>query len=181
MNWSPDFEDIVRDESTTKARGTSCYFVELTTRTGLKLYLTPYERDAAWVCQSIGAEHGIAPYVGECVELTGLDIPYDSAPHWWHESYKQKTPNTLYGFLTEIVEPCTDDEEPYELHETLSEMGFDNIGSDAYGGNLGHNEDGTLVLLDWDARFTTYGLLTTDEVDEIEAHYEPSSLWNRAG
>ena len=183
MNWNPDFEQAVHDDETTKARGTSCYFVQLSETTGLKLYPTKVERDASWVCQSVGAEYDIAPYTGECVDLVGLNIPAGDAPYWWACEHKENTPETLYGFLTEIVEVdenAYDDESSYSLKKRLGELGFDNAG-DLNGPNVGSTSDGTTVVVDWDARFTVYNLLTPDELDEVESMYESGSLWHRAG
>jgi len=44
---------------------------------------------------------------------------------------------------------------------------------------VGVTEDGRPVIVDWDGRFGTCGLLTPAELEEIEANFEDDSLWDR--
>ncbi len=186
MNWTPELETKAKAGTTRGSNGTSCYFIELTPTMGIKLYVTKAARDAAYVGQSIGAENGIAPQTGECTELRGLDIPRDLAPTWWLESYRNDTPEILYGFLTEIADfenPETemremDHEDTGDLREKAIDLGFTQI-SDLYVPNTGW-VNGKPVIVDWDARFLVEGTMTQFEAEDTASYFRNDEYWNKA-
>lgn len=173
MKWSPDLETKVRSGKTSSARGSSCCFIRLTDEMGLKLYGTKLERDASYVALSVAAEHGLAPNVGQCVDLKDMDLAARQRPAWWSHSFK---PETLYGFLTEIATPlCGDDEcenrsEIRSLKRNLEEIfDLDEI-ADLCDSNLGFLESGEIVALDLDGRFT--GLMTPEDFRAVNAEWD---------
>jgi hypothetical protein len=169
--WTPELETKVRT-GTDARKGSSCYFVPVSETMGLKLYATAQERDASYVAQSIVAEHGLAPDVGECVDLKGLQIPSGSAPNWWHPRYKEKTPLVMYGFLTEKVKtnPGYNPSAEIDLRDSLTAIldlpwNF----CDLYGDNIGE-KNGRPVCVDLDPRFCD--LLSDADYEVIEPFYE---------
>jgi hypothetical protein len=160
--FTPEMATMVRKGSSRTANGSSCYFVFLTPTTGLKLYATALERDASYVALSVASEHGLAPKVGQCIDLDGMDLA-KGRPSWWPDDFK---PTTLYGFLTEIAEPARDAEwdDIYSLRESLETV-FDKEVGDMGGGNLGYLPNGKLVAIDIDGRFS--GLLSDQEIHSI--------------
>lgn len=160
--WTPQLEKMTRQGGTRTAHGSSCAFVQLTDHTGIKLYATKLERDASWVALGLAAEHGLAPEVGECVEIKG-GIAGLRRPGWWPEEFN---PETLYGFLTEVVDVGGD-----VAYNTLMNLKwdlndlFDREVVDIERGNIGFKEDGTLVAIDLDGRFC--GLMTDADIAEV--------------
>lgn len=181
MKWTPALESQVRSGRTSSARGSSCCFIRLTDEMGLKLYGTKLERDASYVALSVAAEHGLAPNVGQCVDLQDMDLIGRQRPSWWSQSFK---PKVLYGFLTEIATPlCEDDEcenrsEIRSLKRNLEEIfDLDEI-ADLCDSNLGFLESGEIVALDLDGRFT--GLMTSEDFEAVNQEWE-AYFWKSMG
>lgn len=181
MQWNETLAANVKTPQATFC-GTSCYFVKLTPSVGLKLYATALERDASYVAQSVGAENGIAPETGQCIEIDNLTIPFDDSPVWWSTKNRYNTPKRLYGFLTEVVTRfghsanCRDFE---KLAIKIAEIGFGDM-PDISDCNTGFNDDGELIVIDWDARMT--GVLQSHEFEIISREYcsaFPYEDWSR--
>lgn len=156
--WTPHLAEKVRSGTGSTASGTSCVFVQLTEKTGIKLYATKLERDASYVALSVAAEHGLAPDVGECVEITGATL---QRARWWPANFQ---PARLYGFLTEVVDTNIDPpwDELCNLRSMVNDLfGFSNM-PDICSGNIGRNDKGKLVAIDLDGRFS--GLLSREEI-----------------
>lgn len=71
-----------------------------------------------------------------------------------------------------------DEDTVEELTYCAKELGFDMM-SDLHYTNVGYRDDGTPVIVDWDGRFMTKGLLTLQEIAEISGNYDSYSLWDR--
>jgi len=176
MEWTPELEETVRSGRTRSSYGSSCCFIRLTDGMGLKLYGTKLERDASYVALSHASDYGFAPKVGQCVELSDMELPARQRPSWWRSGFK---PKMLFGFLTEIADPIHSDDEDFSYEKDDLKSALDNLFDcyieDLWGGNLGRLEDGTLVAIDLDGRFT--GLLTNQDIRDINKEWGGGGFW----
>lgn len=84
-------------KSNKSSDGAFCKFVKLDERWGIKLYLDKDDRDEIFERQEEAARYGLGPEVGDCLDISQLDLPF--------------------GYITEIIEPAFDPKDFNYVHE----------------------------------------------------------------
>lgn len=118
---------------------------------GVKFYHDPKIRDEAMRLQTLGYEAGLAPSVGQKIDMPWLE-GWKRPSHWTHDV------PTVYGYVTQIVDLIDASELAYEEfrveQSNFKRMLRDNgLSTDDLGYyNLGRI-NGKLVRHDWDPMF----------------------------
>jgi hypothetical protein len=143
-----EIQETVNSKLHNSPSGIMCIFVALNEKWGIKLYMSKRYRDDSFKRQSLAASLGLAPEVGESIDL--------GVGKW------------KYGFITEIVELVTDREKPanmcvlvwawpwskenWEKIEPTIDRLQKEIGwyfADYHGENWGYHKDGHLIPIDF--------------------------------
>jgi hypothetical protein len=134
--------------------GCTCVFVPITDKIGAKLYTQEYDRDNCYGKQNQAKEFDLGP---ETYGLFEFVLDHELV----HEEAYDNIPEgqTVYGYLTEIVEVARDKYDFYEFRGKFP-MGRDNLVRDlkdkcniswldTHMGNIGI-KDGKLMCIDFD-------------------------------
>jgi hypothetical protein len=149
-------EQSVYEKINGSPSGCTCVFVQITDKIGAKLYSYEDDRDRCYKNQEKAAKYNFGPEIHGKFEFV-LDKDVD-----FGDSYLE-IGQTVYGYLTEVIEPCLKkehyrwervnylttyyDKQRRILVEELGKIGFDF--DDAHWANVGF-KDGCLLCLDFD-------------------------------
>lgn len=146
MNWDESKASKAEENSDQSRHGRWCVFVPLSDTEGVKLYHSKEIRDGAMELQAYAASWGMGPKVGEACEMPRIDSW--TGPDKWPMEL-----NTVYGFITEIIDTTFPKGEDMELFERLCEK-FGISTKDICGLNAGFSlVDGLPLRYDFDPRF----------------------------
>ncbi len=146
-----DISKTVINSASSSSSGCWCIFVSLSDTEGVKFYNHPKIRDEAWLLQAAAADVGLAPAVGDMFDMPHLKSWGSVRPSKW-----TSTPETVYGYVTELVDVNEDADISTEEYEDCESLLIDHgisIRDISEYNNLGRTLDGTVVRYDFDPMF----------------------------